>query len=151
MSTSSPAHTDTNAVELNGSAEIAQPLSKLAFSIREFCNAVGIGRSLAYSEINAGRLTAVRCGRRSLIRAVDAQRWLANLPEGVAGEPAAPRQARLARQRLTDPPTADGNDRTPSGHLASIGLDVRSLSGIRARSNRQRPACARGAIEVSSS
>lgn len=84
---------------LNGSAEIAPELTKLAFSIREFGEAVGIGRTLTYSEIAAGRLVAVRCGRRTLIRVADAQRWLANLPAAAADEPAAPRQARLKRQR----------------------------------------------------
>ena len=37
---------------------------KLAFSIPEFCAAVGIGRSRAYEEIKAGRLRILKCGRR---------------------------------------------------------------------------------------
>src|SRR3977135_2099178 len=48
-----------------------------AFSIEQFCLRYGVGRQLAYDEINAGRLVAHKpkeC-RRTLIRRLDAQRW----------------------------------------------------------------------------
>jgi len=45
-----------------------------AFSIEEFCLRYGVGRQLAYDEIKAGRLVAVKAGgsRRTLIRRVAA-------------------------------------------------------------------------------
>ena len=52
-----------------------------AFSIREFCFRYGIGRTNAYEEIAAGRLRAVKVGRRTLISHDAAEAWLAALPE----------------------------------------------------------------------
>jgi hypothetical protein len=72
---------------------------RLAYTMEEFCRAARIGRSLGYGEIAAGRLKVVRVGRRTLVTVDSAKAWLASLPEGMAGEPIAPRQARLARQR----------------------------------------------------
>ena len=43
--------------------------TKLAFSIREACNASTLGKSTIYSHIAAGRLKAVRVGGRTLIPA----------------------------------------------------------------------------------
>lgn len=43
-----------------------------------FCERYGIKRTLAYEEIAAGRLVAVKVGRRTLIRREGAERWLAN-------------------------------------------------------------------------
>ena len=51
-----------------------------AFSIEAFCARYGIGRQLAYDEINAGHLVAIKRGRRTLIRRTDAERWLATAP-----------------------------------------------------------------------
>ena len=51
-----------------------------SFSIEAFCARYGIGRQLAYDEINAGRLIAIKRGRRTLIRRIDAERWLATAP-----------------------------------------------------------------------
>ena len=60
----------------------AEPVpAKLAYSIKEFCQRVGIGRSSAYVEIKARRLKIVKCGRRTLIRAADLDAWLANLSQ----------------------------------------------------------------------
>ncbi|BCH33020.1 hypothetical protein MesoLjLc_49500 [Mesorhizobium sp. L-8-10] len=55
---------------------------KVAYSIDEFCEAYGVGRTLAYEEVAAGRLLTRKAGRRTLIRAVDAQAWLDGLPSG---------------------------------------------------------------------
>ena len=52
-----------------------------AFPIREFCLRYGIGRTHAYQEIAAGRLRAVKVGRRTLITHDAAEAWLAGLPE----------------------------------------------------------------------
>ena len=54
-----------------------------AFSIDEFCEAYGIGRSFVYNEINKGRLIAKKIGtgrERTLIRRDDAERWLTDAP-----------------------------------------------------------------------
>jgi excisionase family DNA binding protein len=55
--------------------------SRRAFPIREFCRRYGIGRTNAYQEIAAGRLRAVKVGRRTLITHDAAEAWLAALPE----------------------------------------------------------------------
>jgi len=55
--------------------------SRRAFSVREFCRRYSIGRTNAYQEIAAGRLRAVKVGRRTLIAHNDAETWLAALPE----------------------------------------------------------------------
>jgi excisionase family DNA binding protein len=55
--------------------------SRRAFPIREFCLRYGIGRTHAYQEIAAGRLRALKVGRRTLITYDDAETWLAALPE----------------------------------------------------------------------
>jgi excisionase family DNA binding protein len=52
-----------------------------AFSVHEFCVRYGIGRTNAYQEIAAGRLRAVKVGRRTLIPYDAAEAWLAALPE----------------------------------------------------------------------
>lgn len=54
--------------------------SRRAFAIREFCFLYGIGRTTAYAEIAAGRLHAVKAGRRTLIIEDAAESWLAALP-----------------------------------------------------------------------
>lgn len=52
-----------------------------AMSIETFCEWVGIGRSLAYREIDAGRLKIRKVGRRTLITREAASNWLSSLPE----------------------------------------------------------------------
>lgn len=49
---------------------------KLALSIEEFATAVGISRSQTYVEIRHGRLTVAKAGKRTLVPATEAQRWL---------------------------------------------------------------------------
>jgi excisionase family DNA binding protein len=51
-----------------------------ALTIDEFCRRYGIGRTSAYAEIAAGRLRAVKVGRKTLIIVDDAEEWLAALP-----------------------------------------------------------------------
>src|SRR4030081_1670537 len=43
-----------------------------SFSIEAFCARYGVGRQLAYDEINAGRLVIKKAGRRTLIGRADA-------------------------------------------------------------------------------
>ena len=52
-----------------------------AMTIKAFCNAFGIGRSLAYREIAAGRLPARKVGKRTVILVQDAEKWAMDLPE----------------------------------------------------------------------
>jgi excisionase family DNA binding protein len=52
---------------------------KRAYSIGEFCRLYELGRTKTYQEINAGRLKAVKIGSKTLIRADDAEAWLASL------------------------------------------------------------------------
>jgi len=47
-----------------------------AFSIADFARQYGIGRTLAYAEINAGRLHTCKVGRRTIIARKDADAWL---------------------------------------------------------------------------
>lgn len=51
-----------------------------AMSIAEFCRDYGTGRTTAYQEIKAGRLRAVKCGKRTLVTLDDAEAWLRSLP-----------------------------------------------------------------------
>jgi excisionase family DNA binding protein len=51
-----------------------------AMSIDEFCRDYGVGRTTAYEELNAGRLRARKCGKRTIITADAAEDWLRALP-----------------------------------------------------------------------
>lgn len=57
----------------------AQVLSGV-FSVNEFCHWAGIGRTAAYAEMKAGRLSAKKFGRRTIILKSEAERWLTSLP-----------------------------------------------------------------------
>lgn len=51
-----------------------------AFTVDEFCKTYRVGRTKAYAEIAAKRLNAVKVGHKTVIRADDAEAWLASLP-----------------------------------------------------------------------
>jgi excisionase family DNA binding protein len=51
-----------------------------AMSIDEFCERYGVGRTTTYEEINAKRLQARKCGKRTIISEDDAEDWLRKLP-----------------------------------------------------------------------
>ena len=51
-----------------------------AFSVRDFCQWAGIGRTAFYEELKTGRLTAKKFGKRTLIPIAEAHRWLEGLP-----------------------------------------------------------------------
>jgi len=53
--------------------------NKIAYSIPEFCAACSVGRTFVYQEIAAGRLSARKAGRRTVIEAAEARRWLSSL------------------------------------------------------------------------
>ena len=52
----------------------------IAYPINVFCLLAGVGRQLVYDEINAGRLIAKKVRRWTLIRRIDAERWLDAAP-----------------------------------------------------------------------
>ena len=52
------------------------PVATGAMSVNEFCTAYGIGRTLTYAEIKAGKLKPVKIGRRTLIPVAAAADWL---------------------------------------------------------------------------
>src|ERR1051325_7888150 len=52
---------------------------KLAYSISSLCGSCALGRTFVYEEIKAGRLQIIKAGRRTLIEAAEARRWLSSL------------------------------------------------------------------------
>ncbi len=50
------------------------------FSVNEFCQWACIGRTAAYAEMKARRLSVKKFGNRTLIPKMEAERWLASLP-----------------------------------------------------------------------
>lgn len=50
------------------------------FSVDEFCEWAGIGRTKAYAEMKAGKLPAKKVGRRTIILKPDAEQWRNSLP-----------------------------------------------------------------------
>lgn len=57
-----------------------QPIAKVALTVADFCSHYSIGRTTFYDEVKAGRLRILKAGKRTLIAASEAQRWLDNLP-----------------------------------------------------------------------
>lgn len=55
-----------------------------AYDIKSFCKAFNVSRSFVYEEMKAGRLKAVKVGRRTLIPRANALAWL-NSGERVSG------------------------------------------------------------------
>jgi hypothetical protein len=68
--------------DAGGDARVQNDVNKLAFTIAEFVQLSGLGRSHIYKEIAAGRLIVRKAGRRSLILRDEGLAWLANLPTG---------------------------------------------------------------------
>jgi excisionase family DNA binding protein len=52
-----------------------------ALTLKDFCDAYRVCRETAYQQIRAGRLRAVKLGRKTLILRADAEVWAASLPE----------------------------------------------------------------------
>ncbi len=73
---------------------MAQTENQGALSINEFCQWAGIGRTLAYRQIQAGKLRTRKVGRRTLITMDAAKSWLDGL--AVTPGPAKPGAVRPA-------------------------------------------------------
>jgi excisionase family DNA binding protein len=54
---------------------------KLAYTINEACEAIGVGRTTIYEEIALGNLLACKVHKRTIIRADDLERFLRSLPK----------------------------------------------------------------------
>lgn len=52
---------------------------KQLYTVQEFCDVHGIGRTTFYAEVKAGRLRLVKVGSASRVTRVDAQAWVASL------------------------------------------------------------------------
>ena len=57
--------------------------SLTGFSVNEWCDKAGVGRTRCYEEIKQGRVTAKKCGSRTLI-ATSPKEWLDSLPSMAA-------------------------------------------------------------------
>jgi excisionase family DNA binding protein len=55
--------------------------AKRARTVKQFCADYGVGKTLTYAEIKAGRLRAVKVGHRTLILHADSEAWAHSLPE----------------------------------------------------------------------
>jgi excisionase family DNA binding protein len=55
-------------------------MDRLTFSPEEAAKIIGVGRTLIFDEIRAGRLEAKKAGRRTLITSDAIENWLATLP-----------------------------------------------------------------------
>jgi hypothetical protein len=53
---------------------------RLALGVDEFALAVGVGRTIIFAEIKAGRLVARKLGKRTLIYDQDGRAWMESLP-----------------------------------------------------------------------
>jgi excisionase family DNA binding protein len=58
---------------------------RLLLSVPEAAHAVGIGRSRFYEEIQAGRITVTRIGRRVLISTRALAEWAARMEQEAGG------------------------------------------------------------------
>ena len=57
---------------------------KEAFTVNEFCDAFGVGRTFAYQEIISGRLKTAKVRKRRIIPVPAAREWLAEQVEATA-------------------------------------------------------------------
>ena len=59
-------------------------LEPLAVTIPQACHLTGLARSSIYREIGAGRIKAVKAGKRTLLPMDSLRAWLAALPQSSA-------------------------------------------------------------------
>lgn len=59
-------------------------LPRLAYGIKEACQAASVGRSFIYSEMKVGRLKSFKAGSRTLIAVADLETWLDGLKRHAA-------------------------------------------------------------------
>jgi excisionase family DNA binding protein len=55
-------------------------LPKRLLSKKEFCNRYGVSSTTFYELLKGGKLKALKCGTKTLIDEVEAERWKASLP-----------------------------------------------------------------------
>jgi hypothetical protein len=55
--------------------------ARRARTVKQFCADYGVGKTLTYAEMKAGRLRAVKVGFRTLILHEDSEAWVRSLPE----------------------------------------------------------------------
>jgi hypothetical protein len=55
-------------------------ITRRAFNVREFCAEFGLSRDGVYGAIRRGELVARKYGKRTIITADDAERFIASLP-----------------------------------------------------------------------
>ena len=65
---------------VDAASEFIECAGKLAYTLNEWCETSGVGRSATYEAIKAGQLRAVKRGRRTLILHEDGQTYLRSLP-----------------------------------------------------------------------
>ena len=76
---------------------MGQPITPLLLTLPDFCARYSVGRTRAYEEIQAARLKAIKVGRRTMIKASDADSWLESRPA------IKPRAAAVAPFKLISP------------------------------------------------
>jgi excisionase family DNA binding protein len=68
-------------IQLRHNTNSVVGIGKALFSIDQFLERYGIGRTTFYAELRAGRLRVVKCGRRTLVPCDAAEQWLMALPK----------------------------------------------------------------------
>lgn len=59
----------------------SKPIDNGAFSVKAFLAWADISRATFYREVSAGKLKIRKLGNKTLVTRVDAEAWLASLPE----------------------------------------------------------------------
>ena len=66
---------------MSDNEHVAAHEEPFAYDISDVVRKGPVGRTKIYEEINAGRLTARKMGKRTIILREDFEEWLRNLPE----------------------------------------------------------------------
>lgn len=61
-----------------------QTSNRLSYTVRDFCAAVGIGRSKFYELVGDGKLNTVKLGTKTLVTAAEAERFIKSLNQAAA-------------------------------------------------------------------